>query len=105
MTPEDHGQVAEFKTDNRKHYPSGTCASVDVEAMTDEPQTKARGEEFQELVRDVMLEARAALAQRLVEAGFTATVKIVDANCSAWFPADHVEWREDSAKRRCGHDR
>lgn len=61
--------------------------------MTDEPQTSARGREFQEIVRDMMLEARAALDGRLAEAGFTATVKIVDANCEAMFPANIVEWR------------
>ena len=79
--------------DNRKHYPGGTGARVEIGAITDEPQTKRRGHEFQEIVRDVMVESRALLEQRLTEHGFDATVRITDANCEAGFPAQFVEWR------------
>lgn len=82
-----------MRADRRKMYPLGTRASVEIDAETDEPQTKRRGREFQETVRDVMLEARVMLDQRLAERGFTAKVKIVDMDCEAWFPDDAVEYR------------
>ena len=30
--------------------------------------------------------------------GYTTSVKIVEADCAAWFPADVVKWRDDPDK-------
>jgi hypothetical protein len=59
-----------YKHDGRKKYPSGTRGCVTIEAETNEPQTKVRGEKFAEIVGDAMTEARALLENRLREAGF-----------------------------------
>jgi hypothetical protein len=59
------------KHDGRKHYPSGTRGAVTIEAETNEPQTRARGELFAKIVGDTLTEARALLEVRLREAGFT----------------------------------
>lgn len=48
----------------------GTRGQVAIEAETDEPQTKARGEEFAKIVGEVTTEARALVEARLRAAGF-----------------------------------
>jgi hypothetical protein len=59
-----------LKHDGRKAYPEGTRGSVTIEATTDEPQTKARGEQFAKIVGDTLIEARALVESRLREEGF-----------------------------------
>jgi hypothetical protein len=49
----------------------GTRGAVTIEATTDEPQTRARGEQFARIVGDTLTEARALVEARLREAGFT----------------------------------
>jgi hypothetical protein len=84
------------KPDHRKAYPMGTSATVAIDAETDHPQTERRGREFHEIVRDVMLDARATLEQRLTDAGYPTRVKIGDMSCDAWFPANVVK-RDDAS--------
>jgi hypothetical protein len=52
------------KRDGRKHYSMGTRRAVTIEAETDEPQTRARGEQFAMIVGDTLTEARALVEQR-----------------------------------------
>jgi hypothetical protein len=59
-----------IKVDNRKCYPMGTRGSVSIEAVTEEPQTKARGKRFAQIVGDTLVEARALLEARLRDAGY-----------------------------------
>lgn len=59
-----------IRCDNRKAYPMGTRGSVTIEAETNEPQTKARGEQFARIVGDTMTEARTLAESRLRDAGF-----------------------------------
>lgn len=63
--------MSHVKQDNRKGYPMGTRGAVTIEAETNEPQTKARGEQFARIVGDTLTEARALVEARLREAGFT----------------------------------
>lgn len=58
------------REDRRKTYPHGTRGAVTVEAETNEPQTEARGWQFNQIIGDTMTEARALVEARLQEAGF-----------------------------------
>ncbi len=78
------------KRDDRKHYPMGTRGSVTIEAETNEPQTRARGEQFARVVGDTMTEARALLESRLRDAGFTDLEVWIDTGKTSldyWFNA------------------
>lgn len=84
-----------MREDRRKHFSMGTRGSVEVDAETDEPQTKARGREFQRIVGETMVEARAMVEERLRAAGYgDLRVKIRDADIDYGFDADIVEWRD-----------
>jgi hypothetical protein len=51
-------------------YPQGTRSDVSIDAQTDEPQTKARGREFQETFAAAAEEARQLIADTLRQAGY-----------------------------------
>lgn len=50
-----------IKRDDRKRYPMGTRGSVTIEANTDEPQTRVRGEQFALIIGDTLAEAGRSL--------------------------------------------
>ncbi len=78
------------KHDSRKHYPMGTRGAVTIEAETNEPQTRARGEQFAKIFGDTLTEARALLESRLREAGFTDLNVWIDTGTTSlgyWFDA------------------
>jgi hypothetical protein len=79
-----------IRRDSRKTYPLGTRGAVTVEAETDEPQTKARGEQFAQIVGDTLVEARALVEARLREAGFADINVWIDTgqtDLAYWFDA------------------
>jgi hypothetical protein len=76
------------KRDGRKHYSMGTRRAVTIEAETDEPQTRARGEQFAMIVGDTLTEARALVEQRLHDAGFADARVYIDTgetDLAYWF--------------------
>jgi hypothetical protein len=80
-----------IRRDGRKHYPSGTRGAVTIEAETDEPQTRARGERFGQIVGDAMTEARTLVESRLREDGFEDVHVWIDmgqTDLAYWFDAE-----------------
>ncbi len=78
------------RRDGRKTYSTGTRGSVTIEAETNEPQTKARGREFAQIVGDTMTEARALVETRLRDAGFAdlnVWIDMGETDLAYWFNA------------------
>jgi hypothetical protein len=78
------------KRDGRKYYSTGTRGAGTIEAETDEPQTRARGEQFSRIVGATLTEARALVEQRLHDAGFVGARVWVDTgetDLDYWFDA------------------